>query len=60
MPVQEATHSPVEEDAATRAKRLIQLVCVRAKEESMQRIVSQALLYWLRQDTPIQDARKSA
>jgi hypothetical protein len=48
MPLKEEKTTPVEENAATRAKRLIELVHVRVKEESMQRAVSQALLYWLR------------
>jgi hypothetical protein len=50
MPLQEEKQSPVEEDIATRTKRLIELVHVRAKEETMQRAVSQALLYWLRME----------
>ena len=50
MPLQEEKCAPIEEDTATRTKRLIELVHVRTKEETMQRAVSEALLYWLRLD----------
>ena len=52
MSLKEATRTPNAEDVATRTKRLIELVHVRAKEETMQRAVSQALLYWLRLEAP--------
>jgi hypothetical protein len=49
MPVEKNT--PAQEDPATRAKRLVDLIRVRLKEQATQRESSEALLHWLRADS---------
>jgi hypothetical protein len=48
MPEEKST--PAQEDPAIRAKRLVELIRVRMKEQAAQREGSEALLHWLRAD----------
>lgn len=49
-PMPEEKSTPAQEDPAIRAKRLVELIRVRMKEQAAQREGSEALLHWLRAD----------
>lgn len=46
----EEKSAPAQEDPATRAQRLVDLIRVRLKEQATQREGSEAFLHWLRED----------
>jgi hypothetical protein len=46
----EEKNKPVQEDPATRSKRLADLIHVRLKEQATQREGSEAFLHWLHED----------